>query len=338
MLVGRFFSGVAVAVTVSVFLMQPLYAADTRDGAEKLAQYRSELKKAGEAQARNDLNAAEQNQIAAEGLLQEARKAYDTSNTMRVKDPLVLRDYAEVLRAQNDSDLAARALTRATRLDPENVSLWLALGQVLTDLGHSRSTEAQRVLRHTLELDNKTIASANTHVALGRLYRQEGLYDLARESYAKALERDGANVSAKLGVITLQVREGKIREASESLDAMGALPPEMVSLLEGALGQFDASQKTFTDDAPSNIAYARLLLRINRIPESLAAAERAARLNPNDYMTWNLLGDLSQGMNNPNRAREAYSRSLQIKPDQARTQERLNALTTPNTAPSMLLR
>ena len=337
MLYGRFIAGVAFAVTISMFLVQPLYAVSIETGSEKLAQYRTALKKAGEAQAKNDSNNAEQNMIAAEGFLQDARKAYDASDAIRSKDPSVLCDYAEVLKAQHDSDLAARALTRATQFDPENASLWISLGQALNDLGHSRAAEAQRVLRHALELDSKTVAAANTHVALGRLYRQEGLYDLARESYTKALERDPANIPAKLGIVILQVRDGKVREASETLDAMTAFPPEMTTMLEEALGQFDNSQKSITDDGPTNFAYARLLLRVNRIPESLTVAEHAARLTPNDYMIWNLLGDLSQGMNNPGRAREAYARSLQIKPDQPRTQERLNALGN-DSPPSMLLR
>lgn len=343
MLVGRFLIRVALGTALCLSIATPLFAADVRDAAEKLKLYREELKKVGEAQARNDPNAAEQSHIAAEELLHDARKAYEAAQVMQGKDAMILRDYAEVLQAQHDPDLAVKALTRATRLDPHNSALWVALGQALIETGHSRAKEAQQTLRHALQLDDKSPAAANAHAVLGKLYWKEGLYDLAQDHYTKAAALDAANITAQIGVIALQIRNGKIREASTSLDSMGILPPETFPLLEESMQQFDARQESFTDDGPGNIAYARLLLRIGRIPESLAAAERASRLNPEDYMTWNLLGDLCQGTNNPARAIEAYTRSLQIKADQPRTQERLNTLNNAlnqqrqQNPPSMLL-
>jgi len=308
----------------------PCHAAGISEARAAVAQFDAEVKLAIEAHAQNDGAAIERHQNKAQEYLKQARQIYDEAGAASSDDVDVLREYGTVLMKGGDFDLAAEAFQRATKRAPGDAALWRELGRALSLLGHPRAREAVETLIHSLAIDPSSTGADDTQATLGRVYRQEGLYDLARECFQKSLEMNPDSVPAKMGLIGLKIQDGEVAEASDGIDKLGGLPPEYAAQLPGLLAEsvqhFQASRLWFPDTAENHVAYAKILFRVGGIEEALEAAERSAKLDPSLYATWNFIGDLSLQMNRAERAREAYTRSLELKPDQPMTQERLDSL------------
>ena len=308
----------------------PCLAASISEARAAMAQFQAERQLALDAQTQNDAKAAAEHQTKALEYLRQTQQFYEQAGASSARDVRVLRDYADVLLRVGDSDLAAKALQRVVRYVADDAAAWRELGRALSTLGHRRAGESIRALRRSLDLDSTTADAANTHAILGRVYRQEGLFGLAEESFSKGLTVDSSHIPSKLGLIAAKIGNGQVREASDDLDGLGLIPPdysnELPALLADAVQRFEQSRRWFADAAENHVAYARILFRIGRVRESLNAAERAAKLAPDTYTTWNFIGDLSRQLNNLARSREAYTRSLELNPDQPRTVEALQAL------------
>ena len=74
-------------------------------------------------------------------------------------------------------------------------------------------------LRKSLALDDKSKDAALAFAALGKLYQEQGLYDLAVEPLTKAIALDPANGEAIIRLAALNARGGKILEAESALTA-----------------------------------------------------------------------------------------------------------------------
>ena len=330
----------------------PRGASGISEARAAVAQFDAEVKLAIEAHAQNDGAALQEHQKKAQEYLKQAKRLYDEADaprgmSRRVRgaassdDVDILREYGTVLMKGGDFDLAAEVFQRAAKRAPGDAALWRELGRALSLLGHPRAREAVDALRHSLAIDpsstdaprgmsRRVRDAADTQATLGRVYRQEGLCDLARECFQKSLELNPDSVPAKMGLIGLKIQDGEMAEAADDIDKLGALPLEHAAQLPGLLSEsvqhFEASRLWFPDTAENHIAYAKILFRVGRMEEALEAAERSAKLDPSLYTTWNFIGDLSLQMNRAERAREAYTRSLELKPDQPMTQERLDSL------------
>jgi tetratricopeptide (TPR) repeat protein len=295
-----------------------------------MAQFGAEVKLAVEARAQNDGAALQEHQKKAQEYLKQAKRLYDEAGAASSDDVDILREYGTVLMKGGDFDLSAEVFQRAAKRAPGDAALWRELGRALSLLGHPRAREAVDALRRSLAIGPSSTGADDTQATLGRVYRQEGLCDLARECFQKSLELNPDSVPAKMGLIGLKIQDGEMAEASDGIDKLGALSPEHAAQLPGLLSEsvqrFQASRLWFPDTAESHIAYAKILFRVGGIEEALEAAERSATLKPNAYTTWNFIGDLSLQLGREGRAREAYARSLELKPDQPLTQERLDSL------------
>ena len=305
-------------------------AAGVEEARAAFALFQNETNAAWVSQSTGDLEAAKSHQTKARAALAESRNLFDEAGAATSTDPALVRDYAEVLLRLDDADLATKVLKRVTEHTPNDPAAWRELGKALSALGRSQGKEAIHALRRSLELDSTTPGAALTLVALGVAYRQQGLYDLAVESFSKALGVDSACVSAKIAVIGSEIESGQVLKASDDIDALGAINADDAALLEKSLAEsmerFDTTRSTFPDSGENHSAYAKLLFRSGRFTDSLNAAERSAKLAPDVYATQNFIGDLSRQFGNTARAREAYARSLQLQPDQPKTAESLKTL------------
>ncbi|MBI5092373.1 MAG: tetratricopeptide repeat protein [Candidatus Hydrogenedentes bacterium] len=304
--------------------------ASVADAHEKVALFKQELKAASDAGQAGDQAGAAKHEGAAQSALNEARALYDAAKKSLGKDTTTLLEYAEVLRYGGDHDLAAEILKRVTRLAPDNADAWLQLGDALSRCGPTRARDAESALRKAISLATAPVDVARAHAALGGWYRREGLYDLARENLDKAAQTDPANAGAKIGLAALNAREGRVREAEDLLNGLGAVAPEagqlMESALKDALDDFQRSRRLIPDTAADHLAYAKLLFRAGRIQETAGPLERSVKLDPNNVVAWNLLGSVSRYLNDTARAREAFTRSLALRPDDVKTQEALKEL------------
>lgn len=317
---------VSMLVSFSVIV----YADSLSDAQAALVQYREASQAANEARAKGDESAFSEQQAKAQASLQTARKGFDEARAQDSTDVAVLKDYVTVLMQMGDADLAADVSRQWTRIVPDEAAAWYQLGRSLADMGPGGAAEAVKALNRALEIDPQSPQAASTLLLLGKVYRTEGLHDLARQCAEKALAIDASSVPAKLALIAAKIRDGQIAEASADLDELGAIPNEYAGtvprLFSDAINDYRESRQFFPDTADNHLAYAKLLVHAGKTEDSLAAAERAAGIEPESYTTWNLIGALSNQLGDTTKARKAYQRSLEINADQTRTKEALDAL------------
>ena len=263
-------------------------------------------------------------------LLREARDAYDAMGAAESNDFELLMAYAALLVEQGDHDLAEKTLLRAVDVDRESAQAWLKLGQTESRLGPRSETRAIRSLRQAAAIEPKSDATVQAYASLGALYQQAGLYDFARETYAKALEQDPNHVGSKLAIAALDARDGDMVKANKAYQEVeknsadyGAFIQNTLSI---ALQDFEQSRRWLNDTAESHLAYAELLVRSERLQDAIWPLNRSLKLDDTNYVAWNLMGSALRVMNQLKPARDAFAKSLALNADQPRTREAIDAL------------
>ena len=185
-------------------------------------------------------------------------------------------------------------------------------------------------LAKSLERDPNSEGAADAWFLKGRIEHRAGQYEDAAQSYDEAVKRKPGHVQSLIGKAALDARNGRIVEASAALDAVGkAAQPFDVDtrmLLRKALADFQADGGKMPDEAAAQAAHAKLLYRAARIPDAVAAARRAVELKPDDVDTLNFLGAMLMQAGQNDQAKDAYAKSLAVKPDQPNVQETLKKL------------
>jgi tetratricopeptide (TPR) repeat protein len=310
----------------------------TEEVGEKMTQLRQQLEAAGREQKAGNLEMVQKHQRNAQRFIDEARAMLETANAADSNDLDVLLLYGEVLGLQREYDLAAETLRRATALLPNNPgvdselapAVWRSLGRALSEVGPNFAPEAHTALHRALEFQPSDEVAADIHQIDGRVYYDQGLYELARRSFDASLAAHPSTPGAVVGLAALDVRDGKVAEAEQRLQALGPLPPDinmqMQPMMLEALKGMDKNRAWFADTAENHRAYAMLLLQVNRLPAAIDPLERALDLKPDDHITWNLLASVYRGLGNAERAKAALQKSLDLEPNQPRTLEFLKAL------------
>jgi len=295
------------------------------------AEYETNMKASAEAAARQESATAKELEDKALVALRRAARQYGEAGAGESDSPELLRHYADVQMRLGDYDLCAETLSRLVTVSPGDVDARLLLGNALAEAGPKRANEAIAAIGDALAMKPEPAKAAAAHLVLGRIYRGEKLFDLARGAFEQALTVEPSNAGAHVALAAEKLRMGQVAEASAELDQAGSqITPEvgaqMGALLKEALADFREMRLSFPDTAANHYAYAKLLLRGNRVPDALMAAERSAALDGTVFEVWNFLGDVSRLTGNVKRAREAYEKSLQLKPEQPATVKSLEEL------------
>ncbi|GMW00227.1 MAG: hypothetical protein AMXMBFR84_13650 [Candidatus Hydrogenedentota bacterium] len=305
---------------------QPTEVSRARD---KVLQAEKVYAEAVEAQATNDFELATKKSEQARALLEEARGYFEKADVESHGTPEEAVDYVRLLNRLGDFDLAEKVLIPVLQRYPDKGELWLALGQVLSGMGEKRFGDAIQALQRATETVAEDSASSTAFASLGLQYFRQNLYDMAVESANKALEFNPNQSAAKMILAGIDLRNGKVVEAAAVFDQQSENPQAIAAIqviLPQALEAFDTVRQWFPDTAENHFAFARLLIRANRMQECAMALERSLQLDPSNYMAWNMAGGVYHQLNQIDRAIAAYRKSLEIKPDQDRTRQVIQQL------------
>ena len=298
--------------------------------------YQTQMNEARDLGMKGNAEGATQTMAKAQESLEESLALFESAGAADSDDVRVLQSFAEALAAHGDNDLAAEALERAADLSPETPELWLALARNLIVLGPSRNEDALSAIDAVLRLEPAPPVAVEARLLLAGIYRRASLYDFAQEEYEQALALDPENIAARMGKAILGIRMGGVVEASQTFDELGAIPPELATpaneMLEAMLKDFSALRVWLPDDAAHHLAYAKLLIRVNMLQESVAPLVRVTQLAPDNFVAYNFLGFVKGTLGAADEAIEAYEASLRINPDQPRTREIIESLKNPPAA------
>jgi len=153
---------------------------------------------------------------------------------------------------QNNNANALDCLVNAAMLDPRNGLVLTALGEIYLRFG------ANEMARHTFEQVKQP--GARALLMLGDIYQEDCEYDLARETYRRALAVDAGFVAAAIGLGWCCTHLGDYSEAAkiftvliergvrtiEPIRALTVLPPSVVNI--DLLAQLDRVVKEPGED------------------------------------------------------------------------------------------
>ncbi len=300
------------------------------DAKAKAKAGREEIVRAETMRRENDGDEVREVEQNAVRLISEARRAYESAHVLDSKDVEAIADFANLYELTNDHDLAAEAYERAMALAPESAEYALKAGLALARLGEPGAKGALAHFDRALKLSDAAAVVAPAEAGRGDVYWKLEYYGFALEAYEAALAVEEENVRARLGKAVCLARRGDVSEAAALFDGLGALPPDATflskELLQSALGDFQRDRMWFTDTAAHHLDYAKLLLRADRMPESMLAISRSVALDDSNYVAWNMLGSVAIQLGQRERAVEAFETSLKVNPDQERTRQTLDAI------------
>ena len=134
------------------------------------------------------------------------------------------------------------------------------------------------------------------------IYMQRRQYTEARIDYNAVLAKDVRNLTARLGLVMLDQKEGKLTQALSSMNRLVDDYPKDVSLLK---------------------MRANLEVEMNQPQAALLDLEEALKLDANDREAYVQMGDLYLQLRKKKDAREAYEKAVSLGVSRGELEERL---------------
>lgn len=325
------------------FCVAALVACAGCDAGDDLARARllvqeatTEMTRAQTMHQQGQTDEANQTALAAQDGLMLARDAYLAAKADRSRDVDLLIEFGEFSERLEDNDLAGEAYARAAALDGTRADLWYRAARNFLE---ARGRYLDRVMESLEKAESANEGSANPvpgadlDAVRGDLFSVLGLPDDAAEFYAAALEANPQQPRARIGMAGVSLLLGDVERTVALAESFAQPTPAESVLLDRTLRSsfmaFRRDRVIVPDTAPAQRAMAKVCVRLGFMQESLLAIERAVQLDASDVFSWNMLGSLSAQAGDTQRAREAFTRSLALTPDQPRTKQALDELGGP---------
>jgi len=292
---------------------------------------------------------------------QKPQKAVqDLENAQRLEPNLPALHYWKgvAYRQQGNLDLAENSFQRALSLDEHSVEAQIALAGLALDRGQADAAlrYAQVVLQENpnqpeahflagsayLNLKDFSKAEAELQqvirlrpnspqgfMRLGYVYLAERHYDAAQKQFEQSLSLNPKQLDAMTGLVAAYRRQGQNDKAIARIRqqiAQGetAALDELLGGTYADLGQFgpaEQSLKRALELDPQNFSTYALLgdlyFRQKAIDKAIAEFQQAVRVNPKSVGAWTVLGMLHDKMSQSELAEKDYQSALAINPNAA---------------------
>jgi tetratricopeptide (TPR) repeat protein len=285
------------------------------------------LHEAGNAEGANDAA------LDAQESLRDARAKYLAARADQNRDVDVLIEFAEFSERMEDYDLAGEAYARAAETAESRPGLWYrAARNFIEARGRylERVSDALAAVERANPGAAEPVSQADLAAARGDLFMALGLPIDAHARYAEALTLDANHVRARIGDASASLRLGDTARAAALAESFAAPSQGEAILLDRTLRaaylDFRRDRMIVNETAEAHLGLAKLSVRLGFLEEARLAIERAVQLDESNVYAWNLLGSLARQAGDTERARAAFTRSLELQPDQPRTREALDAL------------
>jgi tetratricopeptide (TPR) repeat protein len=186
-------------------------------------------------------------------------------------------------------DDAERLLVRAVDAEPTHFLAHFALANVLQMRGKTDDAIAEY-----LEALKGNPDPGPTHINLGNIYRSKQDYVRAREHFQKALDLNGADVTALMGMAAV-------------LEATGSS--------EGALKHLDRAIAIRPDNAPAHHVKASLLMKLDRREQAYGVLRQGLSFAPRDPALLSDMGLYYLRGDRPDSAITYLEEALEVRPD-----------------------
>ncbi len=273
----------------------------------------------------------------AEYAFASARDRFLSARADQSNDVDLLIEFADVCDRLRDTDLAGEAFLRAAKLRPEDATLWYRAGRNFVEAGGRYLARAAEPLDRAEQLARSNpgaVSLADIEAARGDISWKGAAYDIAGKRYAAAREADPANPRALMGIAKVALVKGAPTETEAALTALqtsGAqVDPNVVEArLREAYLVYRRDRPAVSEDPAAYRALAGIAVRCGFLDDARMEIEHALKLHTDDVFSLNMAGSLALRAGDTERARQVFTRSLELQPDQPRTKEALAALSAP---------
>ena len=195
--------------------------------------------------------------------------------------------------------------------------------------------QAQGRMDDAIDLYGRSLGKAPENAVvlnnLGSLYYATGKHEQAHRMWIRSANADPGYASPLNNIAGIEINAQRLAEAERLLVRALDLDPDYgdarinLSIVFHARGQLDAArnelQRATEDPRTGSNSWTQLglfELEQGRSLEAVTALERARELEPGTIRVLNALGEAYYRGGEVNRAREVWSRSLELQPDQPR--------------------
>ncbi|WFD05336.1 glucose repression mediator protein [Malassezia vespertilionis] len=240
---------------------------------------------------------------------------------------------------------AEETFMNVVRMDPNYEKaneIYFRLGIIYKQQGQFESS--LECFRYILKNPPKPLTETDIWFQIGHVYEQQGEFQLAKEAYDRVLSENAnhAKVLQQLGALYMQAQSGfmdqdmAVQLLSQSLDADSNNPKTWYLLgraymtAEEYNKAYETYQQAVYRDGKNPVLWCSigiLYFLISQYHDALGAYSRSIRLNPYIPEIWYNLGILYESCNNQVAdAIDAYCRVLELDPDNASVQKRVQLL------------
>ena len=262
-----------------------------------------------------------------------------------------------IYRAKRMQDEAVRAFSEVLKINPAAAAAQVQLAQLSLERGETAravqlASDAARLLpndaRAQFTLMRSLMASAQyqeaarisaamvrtfpklpeVHAAAGSLALATNDRAGARRAFEKALEIDGANIEALMGLVRLDMSDKRAGDALARIDQQLAKTPRNAELLllaarvHGASGDTEKAESHLTkaiEADPNNLSAYLLLGQLyqarGRIDQARASFEAVLKRQPNSVGANTVVAVLYEIEGNLDEARKRYEQVMQLDPN-----------------------
>ena len=238
---------------------------------------------------------------------------------------------------------ALDVLDRAANIAPDSVEVLNTRGIILYQQGNLEPARAafERAVAQAASADVSDRERSTIQVNLGKVYRDLGQLELARQAFRRAVVLDPANATAHNNLGNVQYRLGNCSEAEYELSQATSLAPNSLSAVSqlaivtfecgNVAGSIPHFERALTLEgavfAPPLYTYlARAYLQQGRYDDAIRRAQQGALLPPESAEAHYYLGQAYVGRGAEGdvaAARRAFERALEIDPNYQPAQQAL---------------
>ena len=226
----------------------------------------------------------------AETYIREALKL-DPANP---HNALLFSNLGTIQRQQRKYEQALESYSLALNIAPRTVPILLNRAAIYMELGKNDLARVDYSLALDIEKDNEEALLMRAYI-----YMRQRDYEMARADYVRLLKLNPGSYNGRLGLATLEQKEGKYEAALTILDGMIA-------------GKTDTSQDTNSPSAILYIARAGVEKDLNHADLALMDLEEAIRLDASQAEAYLIRGEIYLSLKKKELAKRDFEKAISL--------------------------
>jgi tetratricopeptide (TPR) repeat protein len=234
------------------------------------------------------------------------------------------RALASVALSRNDMAALDQSATQVVALQPTSPDGYALLA--VSAMNRKQYAKAEQLVQKAIEVAPK---SAVGYIQLGNLKFLQKQFADAEKAYQQALENDPASADALSGLMNIYVSQKQVDKAvavanaqitkaansSAFYDLLGTLLFNNKKDLNGAEAALRKSADLDKSNSDALVKLGQVQIAKGSVDQAISTYQNSIKDNPREASFYILMGELYESKQEWDKAKEAYQKALEIRPD-----------------------